>query len=186
MGQVVSDELNSGWLHRCSPTDGSAPGLNSDGGADLGRVTKLLLLLLVRFATFLSAILSGMWAEWLLFSLNRYVKHACVCVAWLNLCLNPAGFFFFFAAELVSGWAGCSGLFCSLNFILSLSSSPTEFPVQNDICALRERKKEEEGVSLKLLLCVFLTVLRCITGGWLTSPVISVRMMFSSSVYFTQ
>lgn len=176
---MVTNEI-LGWFHRCSPTDGSVADVNSDGRADLGHVTKLLLLLfllLVRFATFLSAILSGMWAEWLPFSLNRYVKHACacVCVAWLNLCLNPAGFFFsLFAAELVSGWPRCPGPFCALSLILSLSSSPAEFPGQNDICALRGKKKRRGEFKVPSL-----HFWRC----WDASPATDSPVLWSASAW---
>lgn len=141
---------NDNRLCRCSPTDASAPGLNGDGRADLGRVTKLLLLLLVRFATFLSAILSGMWAEWLPFSLNCYVKHACACVCvWRAIKSVPESsvFLFFFSLRL-SLWVGGRPAWASSVKLTTfpLSSSPTEFPRQDDICALREK----EGVSLKL------------------------------------
>lgn len=80
---------------------------------------------LVRFATFLWQICSGMWVEWLPFSLKRYAKHASVCGRWLNLCLNPWS---------ESGWAGgICGLSDSLSFC-----PPADAP-ENSSCALRDQ-----------------------------------------------
>lgn len=82
----------------------------------------------VRFPTFMSEICSGMWEEWLPFSLNWYAKYASVWYV-IRFVLKPSLFLCSWACEWVNSFGHL--VICKPNSSLCLS--PTDW--WDDLCA---------------------------------------------------